>query len=582
MKLGLNRNLSEGNIHDPDQKYSERLNLKNNSKINILSVDTVQTIQKSIHEISKRIEEDKINLRILKERQFKKQSQFNQLAGKPIEKTKEQILQDVKDKILKYKNRQIFDPNYGKKEHILLPDEETFKIKKNTNRCKIELDFLRDEINKQILSNLKLSNEIKEVRKDKLRLTEKFEKIEQENKKIEKDLTLVEAKNKKIYSRIHFKDLNTVKEQGKILETQFLDQRDYLENKFQKVIEANIRKENEHKNDLKKIRLKNAIFADKARNKGNRRSMTTHNISMKLEDNDEIHDRMPVLDTLIKKWRYITKYKKNMLNKYIKHANDIRTSFEKLVKFLGLEQIGSLPEIFRKDQKQMADIETYLTNLTSEVENLRQEKINLEKKIILLNNTKKTDKEEQITLVGDKKEKIEILKKNNQRLEENMNRKRNIFKQIQQPTFDFLKKMQKTYLTDFVVSRHNVEENDKLNETNIIKFLETVYCYCQLIKDFDENAKASVNLNDISKESKEVNRTLDLLKRDFKMKLSKINYNNCVNNNVQHSIRSVVKKGNDFDETIRKLANEIVEQVTKDTNRSFANFSSINTNNVSS
>ena len=429
---------------------------------------------------------------------------------------------------------------------------------------------------------MKLSNEIKEVRKDKLRLTEKFEKIEQENKKIEKDLTLVEAKNKKIYSRIHFKDLNTVKEQGKILETQFLDQRDYLENKFQKVIEANIRKENEHKNDLKKIRLKNAIFADKARNKGNRRSMTTHNISMKLEDNDEIHDRMPFLDTLIKKWRYITKYKKNMLNKYIKHANDIRTSFEKLVKFLGLEQIGSLPEIFRKDQKQMADIETYLTNLTSEVENLRQEKINLEKKIILLNYTKKTDKEEQITLVEDKKEKIEILKKNNQRLEENMNRKRNIFKQMQQPTFDFLKKMQKTYLTDFVVSRHNVEENDKLNETNVIKFLETVYCYCQLIKDFDENAKASVNLNDISKESKEVNRTLDLLKRDFKMKLSKINYNNCVNNNVQHSIRSVVKKGNDFDETIRKLANEIVEQVTKDTNRSFANFSSINTNNVSS
>ena len=163
-----------------------------------------------------------------------------------------------------------------------------------------------------------------------------------------------------------------------------------------------------------------------------------------------------------------------------------------------------------------------------------------------------------------------------------MNRKRNLFKQMQEPTFNFLKKMQKTYLTDFVVSRNNVEENDKLNETNVINFLETVYCYCQLIKDFDENAKSNVNLSEMTKESQDINKTLNLLKKDFQMKLSKINYNNCVNTSVQHSIKSVVKNGNDFDETIRRLANEIVEQVTKDANHSFANISSMNTNNVSS
>ena len=98
----------------------------------------------------------------------------------------------------------------------------------------------------------------------------------------------------------------------------------------------------------------------------------------------------------------------------------------------------------------------------------------------------------------------------------------------------------------------------------------------------DENAKSNVNLSAISKESKEINKTLDLLKRDFKMKLSKINYNSCVNNNIQHSIRSVFKKGNYFDENIRRLANEIVDQVTKDNNRSFANISSMNTNNATS
>ena len=577
-----NRNLSEGNIHDPEQKYARKLHLKNKQNNQALLVDTVKTLQRSIHEISKKIEEDKINLRILKERQFKKQSQFNQLSGKPAEKTKEQLLQEVKEKIAKYKNRQIFDPNYGKKEHILLPDEETYIVKKNTNRCQTELAFLRDEINKQILLNFQLSKEIKEVRKDKLRLNKKFEKIEEENKKIEKDLILVENKNKRIYNRINFKDLNTVKEQGKILETQFLDQRDHLESKYHKAIEANIKKEKEHKSDLRKIRLKNAIFADKARSKGSNRSMTSHNINLRNDDIDEIHDRMPILDSLINKWKYITKYKKNMLNKYIKHANDIRISFEKLIQFLGIEQIAKLPEVFAKDQKQMADINTYLTGLTNEVELLKEEKYNLEKKIIKLNHTKKTDKEEQINLVGDKKEKIDILKINNFKLEENMNRKRNLFKQMQEPTFNFLKKMQKTYLTDFVVSRNNVEENDKLNETNVINFLETVYCYCQLIKDFDENAKSNVNLSEITKESQDINKTLNLLKKDFQMKLSKINYNNCVNTSVQHSIKSVVKKGNDFDETIRRLANEIVEQVTKDANHSFANISSMNTNNVSS
>ena len=87
-------------------------------------------------------------------------------------------------------------------------------------------------------------------------------------------------------------------------------------------------------------------------------------------------------------------------------------------------------------------------------------------------------------------------------------------------------------------------------------------------------------MTELSKESKDINKTIDALKKDFRGKLLKINYNNCVNNNVQHSIKSVVKRGNDFDETIRRLANEIVEQVNKDSSKSFNNISSMNTNNM--
>jgi hypothetical protein len=269
-----------------------------------------------------------------------------------------------------------------------------------------------------------------------------------------------------------------------------------------------------------------------------------------------------------------------MINKYIKHARDVKISFDKLLKYLGLDNLDDLPDVISKDQKQANEIETYLSKLNTEVEELREKKINLEKKIILLNNSKKNDKLEQTNFVGEIKEKTEIIRKKNDRLEQNINRKRNIFKLMQKPTFDFLRKLQQTYLTDFVASRHYVEDNEKLDETNVINFLETLYCYCQLIKDFDENSKSNINLTELSKESKDINKTIDALKKDFRGKLLKINYNNCVNNNVQHSIKSVVKRGNDFDETIRRLANEIVEQVNKDSSKSFNNISSMNTNNM--
>ena len=189
------------------------------------------------------------------------------------------------------------------------------------------------------------------------------------------------------------------------------------------------------------------------------------------------------------------------------------------------------------------------------------------------------DKEERINLIEERKAKIQLLKKLNDDLEENIIRKKRIFKELEQPTFDFLKKMQTTYLTDFVVNKNNVESNTKLNENNVINFLGTVYCYCQLIRDFDENVKYS-QAN--KTQDTDANKNLDLLKKDIRLKLSKINYNNCVNDNIHSSINNVVKHGNAFDETIRRLANVIVNQVNNTGDYSLNNISSLNTNNVSS
>jgi hypothetical protein len=570
---------------DNNEEYENTNQNKNNSKKkdgkNFLENDkNIEALQLSIHRISKKIEEDKINLRILQERHTKKQSEYNQLAGKPIIKTREQKMEEMKEKMEKLKNHhQVFDPNYGKKEINLQPDEETKMIQKNTDKCKVELDNLIDNINKQVLNNAKLSREIEEIRKEKYRINEKLEKIEEQNKKIEEDLEIIKNRNNKIYNKIQFKELNKVKEKGKTIETQFLDQRDTLENKYHKVIEANIKREKEHKSDLRKIRLKNAIFADKARKKGLNHSMTT--IGIKIEDQDEIHDRMPILDLLIDKWKFITKYKRNMLDKYIKYANEIRITFDKLLLYLGIEKLDKLPEIFTKNEQQMSGIESYLSSISTEVDNLNEQKSLLEKQIIILTQTKENEKEEKINVIEERKSKIQLLQKNNDELVENINRKKQIFKELEQPTFDFLRKMQKTYLTDFVVSKNNVEDNSKLNENNVINFLGTVYCYCQLIRDFDENVKYNNEINKLQ-ENSDINKTIDILKKDMRIKLSKINYNNCVNDNIHTSINNVVKHGNDFDETIRRLANVIVDQVNNTGEYSLNNISSMNTNNLSS
>ena len=572
-------NLEEDNNKERSEDNQKKSDKKNKKKNFLENDKTIEALQLSIQAISKKIEEDKINLRILQERHTKKQSEYNQLAGKPIIKSREQKMEEMKDKMEKLKNHQVFDPNYGKKEIILQPGEETKMIQKNTDKCKIELDNLIDSINKQILYNNKLSQEIEEIRKEKIRIFEKVEKIEEQNKIIENDLETLKNNNNKKYHKIQFKELNKVKDKGKIIETTFLDQRDYLENKFHKVIEANIKREKEHKSDLRKIRLKNAIFADKARKKGINRSMTT--IGIKIEDQEEMHDRMPILDLLIDKWKYITKYKRNMLEKYIKYAKEIRTTFDKLLQYLGLENLEKLPEIFTKNEQQMSSVESYLSSISTEVDNLKEQKSLLEKQIIILNETKENDKEEKINIIEERKAKIQLLQKYNNELMENINRKKKIFKEMEQPTFNFLRKMQKTYLTDFVVSKNNVEDKSKLNENNVINFLGTVYCYCQLIKDFDENVKI-YNENNKLQENNDINKTIDILKKDMKIKLSKMNYNNCFNDNIHTSINNVVKHGNDFDETIRRLANVIVNQVNNNGENSMNNISSMNTNNVSS
>ena len=132
--------------------------------------------------------------------------------------------------------------------------------------------------------------------------------------------------------------------------------------------------------------------------------------------------------------------------------------------------------------------------------------------------------------------------------------------------------MENTYLADFVVKKMNVEDNSKINETNVLDYLSSVYCFIHLINDFHENVIMKKEVKQNANMSSLVNKSIENLNKEIKFKLSKFNYNNCL---------SKVKKDkqkNMFDDVIIRLANEIVKDVNTGYMSNAEDDSKVNTN----
>ena len=59
----------------------------------------VRSLQKAIQEVTSKIEQEKIKLRITDERLEAKKNQYNQLLGKPVQKTEEEKEREHKAKL---------------------------------------------------------------------------------------------------------------------------------------------------------------------------------------------------------------------------------------------------------------------------------------------------------------------------------------------------------------------------------------------------------------------------------------------------------------------------------------------------
>ena len=530
-------------------------------------INNISQIQDSIQAMVREIEKEKINLRLSQERYTKKLREYNEILGKPVALTKEQKLKMMKEKLEKLKTRQIFSPNYGHRVRPVNPEEEIKRIQKSSSLNEIKLNDIKNGVNKQALINERILREINEVRKDKILLKTKLSKIEEENQEIEKDLAYITKKNQKNTKKLKFQDLKNTKNDGLILENKFKMDRDILEEKYHKVIEANIRKERMRANELSKQRLMNAIFADNARKKLNK-SSSKQEIK---ENDDDIQDRMPILDSLLDKWNYIINYKRKMINKYINYSTQVKNAFDKLILFLGLEKYNELPIVYEKDEAQMAKIDELYSNITNEVDNLKSKKTLLQKQIYILSETKKIDNSNKQQYIKEKKENIENLKQLNEEITEQILLKRKLFTNMQECTFEYLKKMEKTYLANFVVKKMNIEENSKINENNVIDYLGAVYCYLQLIRDFNENVENKKIINESLSKSLVVNKSIENLQKEIKYKLSKFNYGDCLN-----KVKKDHKQKSMFDEVIFRLANDIVNEVNN--NDGINNYSELNTN----
>ena len=508
-------------------------------------------IQQSIQAIIHINEREKINIRINQERYTKKLREYNKLLGKPSSPSKEQRLSMMKQKMEEIKNRQIFSPNYGKKIRISSPEEEIKSLKKCASMNEIKLNSIKSEVNKQSLENDRILREINLIRRDKLIQKNKLQKITEENDDIDQQIKVLKQKNKRSLSKLNYAGLQKARDENKILENNFKNNREHLEYKYHQVIQDNIRREKNKINELGKQRMANAVFADNAR-KNNGKEVN----SIMITDRDEIQDRIPILDGLLDKWNHTIKYKKQMINKYIANSAKIKDTLDKLLLVLGLENYEDLPQVYEMEEAQNAKIDEALSKVSNEVDLLREQKELMEKKISKLQNTKKETNNQNEMNLKEKEINIENLKRLNEDLLNQINRKKTLFNDMEECTFNFLNKMENTYLSDFVAKKMNIEENSKLNETNVLDYLGSVYCYIQLINDFNENVQAKKEIKQNINMSSLANKSIENLDKEIKFKLSKFNYNNCLS-----KVKKDAKQKNTFDDVIRRLANEIVKDV---------------------
>ena len=505
-------------------------------------------IRKEIEKYTKNIEHEKINLRLAKERFEKQYEYLNKLQNKGKPGTKE-----VEG------NSQLLG---GNPKLIMKNNVETIQKELITKETMIK--NITDEINLIVEENKLLKQSIGEIRKDKINATNFLESLEQRL-----------SKDKQVFEQIYYKnkhnkmdsdgllnrkqeECNNVKKGKELEEDGFVEKRDYFEKKYHDVVEENIKFERERKR--KKYISKNKKNTDNGEeeNEGD-------------GQDEDISDRAPILHILIEKWKAMVKAKKEMFEKYIKNSNIIANAFEKMLGFLGTDNIDTIPLFLEKMINQMESIDTFISKLTEEEEKLENEIQQIQDDInsiivkshnsILQNNK----------MLETKKQNISKLQEQIKEIEEDIDNRKQFFISLQETTDPFLKKLENSYITNYIPFKVRVMEEIEYNENNIMAIIANVQDYQRIIDEIEKNER------DKRRETQKelISKEIDRIEAENKSKLE------VLKKEVFSSdlIKKEFKVNSSYDNALKRLADEVLNSITSSPNQR-GRISAVNLNNL--
>jgi hypothetical protein len=535
-----------------------------------VSSSEVDFIQNEIEVYTKKIEHEKINARLAKERYEKQISLYMQLQGMPVPfKSKEQKEKEKKDRKEAKKHRK---PLYEAKPNV--SKSEMFKsnpnlLEKHIVKNESELDKITNEINSLLLENKDLKKQIEDLRKEKIGASGLLDQMRVQNETIKSKIGDLVESNKEALNRIKVNELEKAKEETVENKKDFQMGRDHLEEKYHHIIEENIRREREHKKEIFKKRNKLGSIAasvmkdnseEDEKNNSGPPSILTEEQQERLLEEEDISDRTPILDVLIDKWKFYSKYKKGMLERYIKNAASIREAFDKMMKYLGIDDFTELPIVLEKMEDQMSSIEIFISQLTNNIDLLTDKKKVIELRILSLKNRIENNSNEKMNFQENKNANINRLKAHISELKEDIEKKRQFFVKLQPETDNFLIYLEDTYISEFIPKKVSIIKDLTYNESNIVEIIANVEDYNKLIEEFDKSAQS--HFYD-KKVDVLVNKDIEKLKMEMRNKLEMFKKDNYIGNEFYTTVKGDVKVNTSFDETIRKMADNIVRTVNQ-------------------
>ena len=515
-------------------------------------------IEKAIHEMTKNIEQNKIDIRILKERLEQRKRNYNQLQGKPItnltSEEKERALEKRRKEI---SNRKYNDPvkrKVGREREII---DARIKMQKENKKNETQFERLGNEIDDLTESNKALKKEINDLRKRKEELEKLKEKIIKENKDREDELNDILLGNADMQKSVRNNKYKATVKKGVEQEKEFMSQRDELEKEYQKVIQQYILRERQK---LKENEFKKKVA--EVRNGKSNKTKKNEEIQKELKriEDEKMLDRTPILNELLQKWRELNKEKKDSLNRYVANCTKIRQLFEDLAIQLDLTTISDLPEVYRKTEERLSNINFHIKDLENENVRLENEKDTLSKQIELLSTKRKGLSAYRKKFIEQKKLRIRVFERITNNLRKDIRTKEKFIKNLKPETDSFLSKLNETFLSEFIINKMNVDPNTRYNYKNISNYLANVEDYLNLIYQWKDNNSTD---NFILTEQK----NMDNLREEMKQKLENFETNRVLNNSLYSSMKTERKNGTGLSQIIKKTSNDILGQMKNNKNK---------------